>query len=399
MNMTGTKHRKRNLWIGFGVAAVASLAWALRSPSVEVTTTVVRRGNLVATASAEGRTRVKELYVVSSPVDGQLERVVVHPGDTIAADAKVAEIRPGASKLLDPRTRAEATAAVTAAEATAARADAAELEAKAALEHAQSELGTTRQLAEKGAAPRMDLEHRGHEAEIRRQAAQGAVAAARSAHADLARARAVLAPSTMTPGQITPVQSPVAGRILRVLRESAGPVPAGTALLEVGDVSSLEIHADLLSSDAAKVQAGAAATITGWGGPQPIRAQVRRVDPAAFTKVSALGLEEQRVHVVLDLVESPPPGLGHDYRVDAAVVVSEGKDVLRVPSTALFRSGERWAVFVVRDGRARKSFVESGATDGTWTAVTGDLKEGDAVIVQPSDAIDDGTRVRVAGRS
>jgi HlyD family secretion protein len=298
--------------------------------------------------------------------------------------------------MLDPRSRAEATAAVSAAEATVARADAAALEAKAALAHAESELGTARQLAEKGAAPRMDLEHRGHEAEIRRQAAQGAAAAARSARADLARAQAILAPASVKPGQITPVQSPVAGRILRVLRESAGPVPAGTPLLEVGDMSSLEVHADLLSSDAAKVQPGAGATITGWGGTQPIRARVRRIDPAAFTKVSALGLEEQRVHVVLDLVEPPPPGLGHDYRVDAAVVIWDGKDVLRVPATSLFRAGDRWAVFVVRDGRARKTPVASGATDGTLTAVTGDVKEGDAVIVQPSDAINDGTRVRVA---
>jgi HlyD family secretion protein len=395
MNMTPkNKHRRRNLWIALGAVALAATAWALRAPPVAVSTAVVKRGTLVATASAEGRTRVKELYVVAAPVDGQLQRVVVHPGDLIRADATVAEILPGASRPLDPRTRAEASAAVSAAEAAVARAGAAELEAKAALEHAESQLDTTRQLAAKQAAPRMDLEHRGHEAEIRRRAAEGAAAAARTSRAELARARAVLAPASVKPGQITPVQSPVAGRILRVLRESAGPVAAGTPLLEVGDVGSLEVHADLLSSDAAKVHPGAAATITGWGGPQPIRAQVRRVDPAAFTKVSALGLEEQRVHVVLDLVEPPPAGLGHDYRVDAAVVVWEGKDVLRVPSTALFRSGDRWTVFVVRDGRARKTFVDAGASDGTWTAVTGDLKEGEAVVVQPSDAIEDGTRVR-----
>lgn len=394
--MTGTKQRKKTVWIGVIAVGVAGVAWALRPAPVQVTTAAIQRGALLATANAEGRTRVKELYVVFAPVDGQLQRVVVHAGDTIAADATVAEILPGASRPLDPRTRAEASAAVSAAEAAAARADAGELEAKAALEHAESELGTTRQLSEKGAAPRMDLEHRGHEAEIRRRAAQGAAAAARTARAELARARAVLAPASVKPGQVTPVQSPVAGRILRVVRESAGPVTAGTPLLEVGDVTSMEIHADLLSSDAAKVRPGAAATITGWGGPQPIRAEVRRVDPAAFTKVSALGLEEQRVHVVLDLVEPPPAGLGHDYRVDAAVVVWEGKDVLRVPSTALFRSGQRWAVFVVRDGRAHKTLLDTGATDGTWTAVTGEVKNGDAVIVQPSDSINDGTRVRAS---
>ncbi len=395
--MTGIKHGKTALWIGIVALAIAGVAWALRTAAVGVATAVVQRGALFATASAEGRTRVKELYVVFSPVDGQLQRIDVHAGDTIAADAIVAEILPGASRPLDPRARAEASAAVSVAEAAVARADAGELEAKAALAHAESELGTTRRLVEQGAMPSNNLEHRGHEAEIRRRAAEGAAAAARAARAELVRARSVVAPALVKPGQVTPVRSPVAGRILRVVRESAGPVAAGTPLLEVGDVTSMEVHADLLSSDAAKVRPGAAATITGWGGPLPIRAEVQRVDPAAFTKVSALGLEEQRVHVVLDLAEPPPPGLGHDYRVDAAVVVWEGKDVLRVPSPALFRSGQRWAVFVVRDGRARKTLIDAGPTDGAWTAVTGDVKEGDTVIVQPSDAIEEGTRIQAAG--
>jgi HlyD family secretion protein len=170
-------------------------------------------------------------------------------------------------------------------------------------------------------------------------------------------------------------------------------VAAGTPLVEVGDVGSLEVSAELLSSDAAAVRSGARGTITGWGGPQAIRARVRRIDPAAFTKVSALGLEEQRVHVVLDLATPPPPGLGHDYRVDVAVVVWEGRDVVRVPSTALFRVDQRWAVFVVRDGRARRTLVDVGPTDGTWTVATSGVHEGDTVVTQPSDAIRDGTRL------
>jgi HlyD family secretion protein len=394
MNMNTTKQRRRYVGLGLGALAVVGLVVALRSQPIEATTAVVKRGPMVVTANAEGRTRVKELYVVSAPVDGQLERVVVHTGDTIAADGTVAQIKPSASRPLDPRSRAEAVAAVSAAEAAVARANAGESEARVALEHAESVLGTTRQLAEKGAAPRVDLEHGTHEAEIRRRAAEGAVATARTARADLARARAVLGIGSTKPGESTTVQSPVGGQILRVMRESAGPIAAGTPLLEVGDIGNMEVHADLLSSDAAKVRPGAAATITGWGSTQPISARVRRVDPAAFTKVSALGLEEQRVHVVLDLAEPPPPGLGHDYRVDAAVVVWEGKDVLRVPSTALFRSGDRWTVFVVRGGRARKALIDVAATDGTWAATTGDVKEGDTVIVQPSDAIHEGTRIR-----
>jgi HlyD family secretion protein len=178
-----------------------------------------------------------------------------------------------------------------------------------------------------------------------------------------------------------------------VVKESAGPVAAGAPLLEIGDVARLEVDADLLSSDAAEVRPGAAATVTGWGGPAVLQARVRRIDPAAFTKVSALGLEEQRVHVVVDLTDPPPPGLGHDYRVDVAVVVWEGRDALRVPSTALFRVGNRWAVFRVVDGRARRLLVDLGPTDGTLTVVTAGLQDGDEVITQPSDMIEDGTRV------
>ena len=393
MNMKRSTHFQRYIWIGLLAVGAVAVVWALRPKPVVTTTAVVQRGLLTATVSGEGRTRVKELYVVLAPVDGQLERVVVHPGDTVGKDGAVAEIRPAASRPLDSRTRAEATAAVAAAEAAVARADAADREAGIALEHADSLLGTARQLTQTGAAPAADLEHRGHEAEMRRRAAEGASAAAREARAGLAGARAVLAPASVKPGQTTTVRSPVTGRILRILRESAGPVAAGTPLLEVGDVTGLEVHADLRSSDAASVRPGAAATITGWGGAQPIHARVRRVDPAAFTKVSALGLEEQRVHVVLDLTEVSPPGLGHDYRVEAAIVVWEGKDVLRVPSTALFRAGDRWAVFVVREGRARKAFVELGATDGSWTVATGGVVGGEVVIVQPSDTIEDGTKV------
>ncbi|WP_248360046.1 efflux RND transporter periplasmic adaptor subunit [Anaeromyxobacter oryzae] len=182
------------------------------------------------------------------------------------------------------------------------------------------------------------------------------------------------------------------GRILRVVRESAGPVAAGTPLVEVGDVSRLEVVADLLSSDAARVRVGATGRVTGWGG-KPLAVRVRTIEPAAFTKVSALGLEEQRVHVVLDLAEQPPPELGHDYRVDVTVVVREDKDVLRVPATALFRDRDRWALFKLEGGRARLVPVEIGASDGEWTAVTNGLVEDATVITQPADSIVDGARV------
>ena len=388
---------KWTIWIGVLLAVGAAAAWSLRPQPVPVTTARVERGMLAATVSGEGRTRVKDLYAVSAPVDGELERIAVEPGDAVQANGVVADILPAASRPLDPRTRAQASAAVAAARANVERAEASEREARVAQEHAESILVRTQALARSGTVPSADAEHSGHEAEMRRRAAEAATAAAREARAELSRALAALALELPRAGPSHPVRAPAAGKILRVLRESAGPVAAGTPLVEVGDVGNVEIQADLLSSDAAAVRPGARATVTGWGGPRVIAARVRRIDPAAFTKVSSLGLEEQRVNVVLDLAEPPPPGLGHDYRVDVAIVVWEGRGVLRVPSTALFRAGGRWAVFVVHGGRARETPVEVGPTDGTWTVVSSGVREGETVITQPADVIADGTRVASAG--
>jgi HlyD family secretion protein len=380
------------LWAGLLAAAIAAFVWTLRPRPIPSTTAIVTRGALVSTVSGEGRTRVRDLFIVAAPVDGQLDRISVRPADAIKMDDPVAFIRPAASRPLDPRTRAEASAAAAAARAAVARAGASEQEARVALEHATSELETSRRLAQRGAVPSEEVTHRGHEADMRRSALEAATAAAGQTRAELMRALALLGTAS-DPGQPMAVHSPVSGTVLRLARESAGPVAAGTPLLEIGDVSRLEVDADLLSSDAAEVRQGATGTVTGWGGATALGARVRRVDPAAFTKVSALGLEEQRVHVVLELTDPPPAGLGHDYRVDVSVVVWQGEGVLRVPSTALFRSGDRWAVFLVTNSRARKVLVELGATDGTSTVATSGLEEGNEVITQPSDAIDDGTRV------
>lgn len=380
------------LWLAVLLVMGAAAAWAFRPQPVPVTVARVTRGMLASTVSGEGRVRVKDLFVVAAPVDGRLERVTAKPGDAVNVDDVVVRVAPAASRPLDPRSRAEASAAAAAAQAAVLHTRAVEEEARVALQHTESQLETTRKLVQRNAVAPDDLVHLGHESQMRRSALDAAVAAEGQARAELLRAQAVLG-SASSPGQTTPVQSPVTGRILRVLRESAGPVAAGTPLLEIGDVARLEVDADLLSSDAAAVREGAEATVTGWGGPQPLAARVRRIDPAAFTKVSALGLEEQRVRVVLDLTERPPPGLGHDYRVDVSVVAWEGRDVLRVPSTSLFRAGDRWAVFRVTGLRAHRVPVEVGATDGTWTVVRSGLRDGDEVVTQPSDVIDDGTHV------
>lgn len=380
------------LWALVLSSVGAAAAWALRPQPVPAAMAKVTRGTLVSSVSGEGRTRVKALYVVAAPVDGRLERVTVEPGDSVKVSDTIATIKPAASRPLDPRSRAEASAAVLAAKATVARAEATEEEARVALTHTNSQLETSQKLADRRAVAPDEVLHLGHESEMRRAALDAAVAAAAQTRAELTRAQAVLGAASDL-GQTTSVQPPIAGKILRVLRESAGPVAAGTPLVEIGDVGRLEVEADLLSSDAAGVREGVRATVTGWGGTQALPARVRRLDPAAFTKVSALGLEEQRVHVVLNLIEPPPAGLGHDFRVDVAVVVWEGQDVLRVPSTSLFRSGARWAVFRVSDSRARRVLIDLGATDSTWTVVTNGLQQGDEVLTQPSDVIDDGTLV------
>lgn len=387
------KNRKRWPWLIAAMAAVGGVAWALWPKPLEVETARAERGPLAETVSGDGRTRVRQLFVVATPVDGELERIALQAGDPVDAAMPIARIWPVASRPLDPRSRADALSAADAARAAVAQAEAVEQEASVALAHAESRLAQTQKLAAGGAIPAAENVHQGHETESRRRALEAARAATREARAQLGRALAMLAadkPRGSTPAAI--VSAPVTGRILRVVRESAGPIAAGTPLVEVGDVSQLEVVGDLLSSDAARVRPGAPARLVGWGG-KPLAARVRKVEPAAFTKVSALGLEEQRVHVLLDLAEAPPPELGHDYRVNVAIVVREDRDALRVPATALFRDHDRWAVFAVEHGRARAVAIEIGASDGTWTAVTSGLAEGAIVIAQPADSIQEGTRV------
>ena len=392
--MRRRKLLRRITWLGVVALAIAAIVWALRPRPIAVETVAVTRGALTATVVGEGRTRVRDLFVVSAPVDGQLQRISLQPGDPVTVNAVLAHIQPIAPRPLDARSRAEARAMVSVARAAVLRAKATEAEAKVAVEHADSERARSDKLSQSGAVPRAEAEHAGHQSGIRHAALEAAQAAVLEARAELTRANAAIAPAT-TPGDApVPVSAPITGRVLRVLRESAGPVAAGTPLIEIGDVTSLEIRADLLSSDAASVRDGATATVTGWGGTKPLAAKVRRVEPAAFTKISALGLEEQRVHVELDFVGSLPPGIGHDFRVDLAIATWSTSNALRVPARSLFRAGERWAVFAVRDGRAHRVFVDVGETDGTLTVVERGLGEGDRIIAQPSDAVIDGTLVR-----
>jgi HlyD family secretion protein len=380
--------------VGAAAVIIGGVAWALRPRPIVVETAQAVRGTLEASVTAEGKTRVSNLFVVAAPVDGELERIPFKAGQVIGPATVVARILPVASRPLDARSRSEALAVLSVARAEVQRAEAAQHEGEAALTHAQSTRDTAETLAKSGAGPSKDFEHAEHEVEIRRQAVKESQAALETARAEVVRAEAAAAPSNTEAGRaVTLVQAPAPGRILRVVHESAGPVTAGTPLVEIGNTSAIEIAADFLTTDAMVVQPGARARIRDWGGREPLAARVRHVEPGAFTKVSALGLEEQRVSIVLDLVGAQPATFGHDFHVNVDIVVWTGDNVLTIPSTALFRVGDSWAVFAVRKGRANLTKVGAGPSDATRTVVERGLSVGEQVVVQPSDALQDGSRV------
>jgi HlyD family secretion protein len=367
---------------------------------VEVELARISRGPLVVSVDEEGRTRVRERFVVAAPVAGRVLRIELEPGDRVARGDVVARLQSEPPALLDARTRAEAVAAVASADAALGHARAEEQRARAALAQVERELTRTRKLTAAGVTTRQDLDTREAEAVLAAEATKAAVFAVHAASAELERARARVATSGTAHGAGTvTVRAPVDGVVLQRLRESESVVPAGEPLLAISDPRRIEIVTDLLSTDAVRVKPGARATIEEWGGDTPLPATVRRIEPAGFTKVSALGVEEQRVNVVLDFVDADEDSalLGDAYRVEARIVLWEADHVLRVPTNALVRDGVRWAVYVARNGRARRSIVELGHQTGQEAEVTAGLSEGAMVIVHPGDLVHDG--VRIASRS
>jgi HlyD family secretion protein len=374
------------------------LVWRLRPKETVVDTVRAERGPLRETVNEEGETRVHDRYVVAAPFAGRLSRVVLRAGDSVGRGEIVAWLEPAP---LDVRTRQQASAQVGSAEDALRAAEALVRAAQAALDQAVRGRLRADSLAAQGHLSSAQRE----EAELlettRRRELDAAEARAETARHDLERAKATLiaASSEETCRQCdrTPIRAPVGGRVLRLLEESERVVLAGTPVLEVGDPSRLEVVTDLLSTDAVRVQPGDTVLIEEWGGGQALRARVRMVEPSGFTKVSALGVEEQRVNVIADLVEPPGP-LGDRYRVEAQVVLWGAADVLKVPLSALVRRGEEWAVLGVRDGRARLRPVKLGHRGEFEVEVLEGLMPGEEVIRFPSDLIRDGTRVRARPR-
>lgn len=388
--------RNVRLWLAILVVA-GLLAVALWPKTVPVETTTVARGPLLVTVDEEGRTRVRDRFVVAAPVSGRILRIELEPGDEVRAGDVVAQIRPEAPTLLDTRSRAEAEAALASARASSGRFRAEEQRARAALAQAERELARVRMLVAESLGTAQQLEAR--EADVRtiQEQVTAASFAARAAEAEVERAQARLAPPAPPDrgGRVVPVTSPVDGVVLKRVRESETVVPAGDALVEVGNPRQLEIVVDLLSLDAVRVKPGARVLVEQWGGDTTLDARVRRIEPSGFTKISALGVEEQRVNVILEFTDASGAwkALGDGYRVEARIVTWESPDVLKVPTGALVRTGEDWAVYVVRDGRARRVAVTLGHQNGQEAEVTGGVEPGAVLIQHPGDTIADGVRV------
>ena len=373
------------------------LAVALWPDSIEVDVVQVTRGPMEVTIDEEGETRVRERFVVSAPVSGRLQRIELEPGDPVVSGKTiVARLQPAAAPLIDPRSQAELGAAIEAARAAVGGARAERQRTAAETARAQSSLTRLESLAKAGAISGDELEAAQTMVKTGNEAVRAAEYNVARAERELELARARLTPSK-SGGRPTDVVAPVTGVVLKRLRQSESVVPVGDPLLEIGDPNSLEIVADLLSTDAVRITPGDTVRVEQWGGDTPLEARVRRIEPSGFMKVSALGVEEQRVNVIVDFVDAPAAArqLGDGFRVEVRVVTWRDQAALKVPTGSLFRRGETWAVFLVENGRARLQTVELGQRNDREGQILKGVSEGQTVILHPPDTLTDNVRVRV----
>lgn len=369
------------IWAGAIAVLVVALAVLMWPQPLHVEAAAIDRGMVRSDVVDEGKTRIHDVYVVAAPVGGALQRIDLEAGDAVTRDQIVATILPADPALLDARVAAETQAGVAAARSALAAAE-------ADSQLAERDRQRVERLFERDFASQAAMD-------AARASARAASAQVSARRADLARARAAASAPNAAARVPTSVRSPVEGRVLRLLQESESVVGAGAPLMEIGDPAELEVVAEFLSQDAVRMHAGARAWIENWGGDEPIPATVWRVEPFARTKISALGVEEQRVNVILHLSDPEnAPALGHGFRVDARVVLSEEERALRAPTDALVRDGEGWAVFRLEDGRARLTPVMLGEGDEDYRAVRDGLSEGDRVVLFPGNTLADGARVR-----
>lgn len=378
------RRRARLFWIAAALAAAVLIGIGLMPRPTEVDIVAVDRGELRVELVDQGRTRMHDVYTVSAPVAGRVLRVDVEPGDVVHKGEVIARMTPAPAGFLDPRSAQAARAAV---DAAAASLRAAETE----LQLAQREHERIQSVAERNlvAISQVDAS----------RARLDAARATRDAGvAELARARSALQPADRSEGGSVDIRAPADGHVLSVPQKSEAVVPTGSPLLLIGDPSHVEVVAEFLSQDAVRMQPGAAAQIENWGG-DPLEALVERIEPVARMKVSALGVEEQRTNVILQFRDAAAAArLGHDYRVDARVLIQSVPDAVRAPLGALFRQGDGWAVYRVVDGRALLTPVDAGIADTSHREIRGGLGAGDAVVLFPGDTVSDGMRVTARTR-
>jgi HlyD family secretion protein len=396
--------RRRIFLIVLTVGIAGALAWAFRPTPLLVQVEPVVRAPLQVSVLEEGQTRIKDRFEISAPVPGVMCRLTLDVGDRVAAGEAICAIKPLHSEVLDPRSRAKAEAQVAAAEARLEGAKQQATASDAAADLAEAELRRVRQLFGKGDVSQGDLDRAEADARAARANRRSAEFEVDRARYDLEAARTLLKYS----GEAFPedaaeqvvIRSPVDGQVLKVYRESEGVVSAGEPIVEVGDPRALEVEVDVLSADAVRIPPGGRVIFERWGG-EPLEGRVRVVEPAGFTKISALGVEEQRVWVIADIVSPPEQWarLGDGYRVEARFVLWEGDDVPQIPASALFRDAGRWAVFVAEAGRARLRSVKVGHRNGLRAQILEGLQVGERVIAHPPTDLEEGSRIEVQGQA
>jgi HlyD family secretion protein len=381
-------------------AVVAALVYGFMPRPVFVDVIAVSRGPLSVTVDAEGKTRVIDRFIVSAPVAGYARRSALDVGVAVVKGQTLVELEPRRSEVLDPRTRAEAKARVAAAEATESGAKENVRGSKADSALAESELKRIRSLHKRQYATEERLDRAVAEGRRAQAALRSAEFAVKVARFELDAARTALKYSGNSGGRGADgpmaIKAPVEGRVLKILQESEGVVNSGDPLVEIGDPTALEVEVEVLSADAVRIKPGTRVLFERWGGTVPLEGVVRVVEPAGFTKVSALGVEEQRVLVITDITSAPEvwAGLGDGYRVEASFILWEADSVLQVPSSVLFRYGDSFAAFAVEGSKAVRRSVEVGHRSGLSAEVLSGVTEGEVLITHPDDSIDDGVSVR-----
>lgn len=393
--------RKQILLAIVAVAIVLLLVAVLRPSPIPVSATEVRSGYFAEYVEDEGRTRLRDTYTVSAPIGGYLRRVELEPGDTVEVGGVVFEMESMPAPALDARSREQAREAVAAA---GARLEAAEAELdtrQTQFELAQTEFERSEQLHARNLISSEERDRRRALRDSSRAAERAARHTVEVARFELESARAVLeiADGERSPGDqpSLDIRAPIAGTVTRRHRCCEGPIAAGEPVLELGDLDELEVQVDLLSMDAVRVRPGMRVILERWGGGEDLEGEVRRVEPAGFMRVSALGVEEQRVPVLVRITSPRDEWLqlGEGYRVEGRFILWEGEDEVQVPTSALFRDDDRWSVYVAENGRAELRRVSIGRRSGLWTQITSGLEVGEVVITHPGDRVGDGVRVAV----